>query len=439
MDVAQTIYNKELAEDDFHSSSQEHDYLDIFDSLPDLNDRYRVRKIIGRGGNSTIVKARDLMLGRSVALKILKDQYKKKVKVSQRFINEALIMAYMQHPGIIPVYNLGKIGNNDVFYSMPIVTGKTLREIYDDSTLTDLLEIFKTTCHTLAYAHENNIIHRDIKPENIMVDEYQRVLLLDWGLARNLNEQEPQHDPMPEEKAVSRFEDKGDIRLTMNGEISGTPAYMAPEQTLGLGRSTNRGTDVFAMGIILYEILYGTHPFTNETSTNFRQIFNEIKNTTPAFPKRGRGGRLIHPTLEKICRRCLDKIPDKRYQDAIHLSEELDSFHKKVKKNALIKALLLICLFALCSSVTIFLYLNNYKSEVVNKDVQMCCMMLNRTQPSEEALNAVRLKLQMHKNDLHKADKKNLKFIVGRLQDLQARGFQFESSLDILQKGASQP
>jgi serine/threonine protein kinase len=439
MDVAQTIYNKELAEDDFHSSSQEHDYLDIFDSLPDLNERYRVRKIIGRGGNSTIVKARDLMLGRSVALKILKDQYKKKVKVSQRFINEALIMAYMQHPGIIPVYNLGKIGNNDVFYSMPIVSGKTLREIYDDTCLKDLLEIFKTTCHTLAYAHENNIIHRDIKPENIMVDEYQRVLLLDWGLARNLNEQEPQHDPMPEEKEVSRFEDKGDIRLTMNGEISGTPAYMAPEQTLGLGRSTNRGTDVFAMGIILYEILYGTHPFTNETSTNFRQIFNEIKNTTPAFPKRGRGGSLIHPTLAKICRRCLDKIPDKRYQDAIHLSEELDAFHKKVKKNALIKALLLICLFALCSSVTIFLYLNNYKSEVVNKDIQMCCMILNRAEPAEEALNAVRLKLQMHRNDLHKADKKNLKFIVGRLQDLQSRGFQFDSSLDILQKGATLP
>ena len=439
MEEAQTIYNKELAEDDFHSSSQDHDYLDVFDTLPDLNDRYRVRKIIGRGGNSTIVKARDLQLGRSVALKILKDQYKKKVKVSQRFINEALIMAYMQHPGIIPVYNLGKIGNNDVFYSMPIITGKTLRELYEDHNLKDLLKIFKTTCHTLAYAHEHNIIHRDIKPENIMMDEYQRVLLLDWGLARNLNEQEPQYDPMPEEKEMSRFEDKGDIRLTMNGEISGTPAYMAPEQTLGLGRSTSRGTDVFAMGIILYEILYGTHPFTREESTNFRQIFNEIKNTTPHFPKRGRGGSLVHPTLAKICRRCLDKIPDQRYQDAIHLSEELDSFHKKIKKNALIKALLLICLFALCSSVTIFLYLNNYKTEVVKKDIQMCCMMLNRAKPSEEALNAVRLKLQMHKNDLHKADKKNLKFIVGRLQDLESRGYQFESSLDILQKGALLP
>ncbi|WDE95428.1 serine/threonine-protein kinase [Lentisphaera profundi] len=439
MEAVKTIYNKELAEDDFHSSSQDHDYLDIFDKLPDLNDRYRVRKIIGRGGNSTIVKARDLQLGRSVALKILKDQYKKKVKVSQRFINEALIMAYMQHPGIIPVYNLGKIGNNDVFYSMPIISGKTLREIYDEKNLKDLLKIFKTTCHTLAYAHEHNIIHRDIKPENIMVDEYERVLLLDWGLARNLNEQEPQDDPMPEEKELSRFEDKGDIRLTMNGEISGTPAYMAPEQTLGLGRSTNRGTDVFAMGIILYEILYGTHPFTNSNSTNFRQIFNEIKNTTPSFPKRGRGGSLIHPTLAKICRRCLHKIPDNRYQDAIHLSEELDNFHKKVKKNALIKALVLVCLFALCSSVTIFLYLNSYKSEVVNKDMQMLCMLLNRSNPSDEALNAVRLKLQMHKNDLHKADKNNLKFIVGRLQDLSSKGIQFESSLKILEKGASLP
>ena len=139
MEEGQTIYHKELAEDDFHSSSQDHDYLDVFDTLPELNDRYRVRKIIGRGGNSTIVKARDLQLGRSVALKILKDQYKKKVKVSQRFINEALIMAYMQHPGIIPVYNLGKIGNNDVFYSMPIITGKTLRELYEDHNLKDLL------------------------------------------------------------------------------------------------------------------------------------------------------------------------------------------------------------------------------------------------------------------------------------------------------------
>ena len=293
MDATNTVYSKELAEDEFLSSSQDHAYLEIFDNLPDLNDRYRVRKIIGRGGNSTIVKARDLMLGRSVALKILKDQYKKKIKISQRFINEALIMAYMQHPGIIPVYNLGKIGDNDVFYSMPIIQGKTLRDIFDETSNKELIRIFRTTCHTLAYAHENNIIHRDIKPENIMVDEYNRVLLLDWGLARNINENEPKSDPLPEDKQTSRFEDKGDIRLTMNGEISGTPAYMAPEQTLGLGRSTSQGTDVFAMGIILYEILYGFHPFTKGQTTNFREIFDEIKNREPTFHRRGRNKTLI--------------------------------------------------------------------------------------------------------------------------------------------------
>ena len=421
-----TIFDEELASSNMKSSSVDGSQIELLAGLTDLNDKYRVRNIIGRGGNSTIVQAWDQELGRDVALKILKDKFKKNEKVSQRFVNEAATMGCMQHPGIMPVYDLGRIGENDICYSMPIVKGDTLRDLVSGESRKSLLKIFTTTCKTLAYAHQRHIIHRDIKPENIMVDEYGRVLLLDWGLAKNMEKEAPYETLVD---AGSRFEGEDDVRLTMNGEISGTPAYMAPEQALGLGKSTDKNTDIFAMGIILYEILYGFNPFAGKDAKNFRLIFNDIKKFTPVFGKRGVDRKVVPKELKEICRRCLLKIPGHRYRDAEELSREVEGYLKKSKKKVLRWTILGCSLFAICASMSTFWYidsatheLKHYKGTVVNRDIQMCCMLLSSKQPSPDALKIVKMKLMEHKYDLDKADPKNLDFIFRQLEVLVKKG-----------------
>ena len=425
--AAQTVFDKDLAQSGIRSSSIDGFEVELLSGLTDLNNKYRVRNIIGRGGNSTIVQAWDQELGRDVALKILKDKFKKNEKVSQRFVNEAAIMGRMQHPGIMPVYDLGRIGENDICYSMPIVRGDTLRDLVSKNDRKSLLKFFLTTCKTLAYAHEKHIIHRDIKPENIMVDEYDRVLLLDWGLAKNLDEEEAPYETLLD--AGSRFEGADDVRLTMNGEISGTPAYMAPEQALGLAKRTSKNTDIFAMGIILYELLYGYNPFAGEDSKNFRLIFNDIKNVTPNFGKRGVDRKAIPQGLIEICRRCLLKIPGHRYRDAGELSFAVDEYLKKSKKKTVRWVILGCSLFALCASMSTFGYVESatdelvdYKVRVVNRDLQMCCMLLSSKKPSIDALKIVKMKLMEHKYDLQKADPKNLDFMFRQLNILAQKG-----------------
>jgi serine/threonine-protein kinase len=239
------------------------------DTVPEIpshpfESRYQLGDEIGRGGMGAILWARDIVLGREVAVKVLLDSHKTNPDAVRRFINEAQIGARLQHPGIAPIHDLGRFEDQRPFLAMKLVRGKTLASIPSSQTDEDraehrseLLAIFERLCDTVAYAHSQGVIHRDLKPENIMIGQFGEVQVMDWGLAKVLSNGDVVGRPGPSDRAaeLSRSSPRSgsDTRV---GVFMGTPDYMPPEQTIGRSGKT---TDVFSLGAILCEILTGNH------------------------------------------------------------------------------------------------------------------------------------------------------------------------------------
>lgn len=307
------------------------DSVDVKFSVPNVSKRYKIGEIIGSGGNSTVVEAYDRDLKRVVAVKLLKAKYHKNERAVQRFLNEASITAMLQHPGVVPVYEVGFVGQKDFFFSMKKVEGVTLRDLMckdsSEKHLSYLLDIFYAICETMAFAHEKGITHRDLKPENIMIEKYGSILIMDWGLAKDA--ENTQHESyLNDSDSNNRFDVNESVEVTINGEISGTPSYMSPEQSLGMMNKMNQRSDIFSLGILLYEIITGYNPFTKGGVDNFREIFEAIKHNKPDLIQRDFKGRKVRKELNAICMRCLEKLPDERYSDARVLYKELKAFRE---------------------------------------------------------------------------------------------------------------
>lgn len=242
--------------------------------------RYRIDGEIARGGMGAILRGRDKDLGRDLAVKVLLESHREKPAVVQRFIEEAQIGGQLQHPGIVPVYELGQFTDQRPFFSMKLVKGKTLSVLLSErenpeQDRTKLINIFEQVCQTMAYAHSRGVIHRDLKPSNIMVGAFGEVQVMDWGLAKVLGEGGVQD----ERRALERLENTSIIETirsqgsdstdqvgsqTKYGSVLGTPAYMPPEQALGEIDQVDERTDVFSLGAILCEILTGKPPYVSE-------------------------------------------------------------------------------------------------------------------------------------------------------------------------------
>ncbi|NQZ56414.1 MAG: serine/threonine protein kinase [Lentisphaeraceae bacterium] len=310
--------------------------VDIHFSIASLNNRYKIGAIIGSGGNATVVEAYDRDLKRKVAVKLLKAKYHTCERTVRRFLNEARITAKLQHPGVVPVYEVGYIGNKDFFFSMKKVEGQTFRDMLNEDPSKrnprGLLKTFDTICETMAYAHANGITHRDLKPENLMIENYGSILIMDWGLAKDSNQDSI--DGTLKYESTSRFENNSDLELTMTGEISGTPSYMSPEQALGMMNKLNASSDVFSLGILLYEIITGFNPFARSRGTNYREILEAIKHSQPALIERNFKNQKVKVEMAAICMKCLEKLPDDRYKDAGALFVDL----KKCRENRTVSA-----------------------------------------------------------------------------------------------------
>ena len=298
-------------------------------SIANLSRRYKIGEIIGSGGNSTVVEAYDRDLQRKVAVKLLKAKYHKNKRAVGRFLNEARITARLQHPGVVPVYETGFIGDKDFFFSMKKVEGDTFRDIINvkssERKFSKLFDIFFTLCETMAFAHDKGITHRDLKPENIMIESFGSILIMDWGLAKDMND--GFDDSFKDDDEISnRFDVNQNVELTMTGEISGTPSYMSPEQALGMMNKMNQRSDVFSLGVILYEIIAGFNPFSKDKNNNFRAIFEAVKHETPPPLEKDFKGKSVRKELAAICMKCLEKLPDDRYQNAEELYKDLKNF-----------------------------------------------------------------------------------------------------------------
>jgi len=316
---------------------------DSLPGTPEMPGRYQRIREYGRGGMGRVMLVHDSVLARDIAVKELYtgqtgDSMLHGVQESQastpmvaRFLQEARITGQLEHPGIVPVYELGHREDGTVYYSMKLVRGRTLSEcIREAATLQKrlaLLPHFVNLCQAIAYAHSRGVLHRDIKPGNIMLGEFGETVVLDWGLAKPKDWDEAALGDSP---ALSGGQEtSGKIRLgaesssgkTAYGEALGTPAYMAPEQACGDLDRIDERSDVYSLGMVLFELLAGRLPFEGESIQELlaRAITGGMPHIHQFEPK-------VPVDLAAICRRALSKEPDKRYQSAKNLADEVQRF-----------------------------------------------------------------------------------------------------------------
>ena len=242
--------------------------------------RYQLQGEIARGGMGAILRGRDIDLGRDLAIKVLLDSHQDNPEVVRRFVEEAQIGGQLQHPGIVPVYELGTFPDRRPFFAMKLVKGQTLASLLHERTspeqdLPRFVSIFEQICQTMAYAHARGVIHRDLKPSNVMVGSYGEVQVMDWGLAKVLATggvaDEAAAEPINETVITTvRSGSAANGSESQAGSVLGTPSYMAPEQARGEVERIDKRADVFGLGAILCEILTGRPPYVGLTREEVR-------------------------------------------------------------------------------------------------------------------------------------------------------------------------
>ena len=261
---------------------------------------YHIIEKLGEGGMGIVYKAQDTKLNRSVALKFLPEHLSASEQEKARFLQEARAAASLNHPNICTIYGIDE-NSGQIFIAMELIEGQTLREKTQTFSVKQSVEIGIQIADGLAAAHEKGIVHRDIKPENIMIRKDGIVQIMDFGLAKL----------------------RGSTRLTTSRSLLGTIAYMSPEQVQGL--ETDHRTDVFSLGIILYELLAGQSPFTG---VHEAAIIYEIVNVSPK--PISAIVRTIDTRLEQVVLKCLEKEPNERYQSVKDVAVDL----RRIKRDS---------------------------------------------------------------------------------------------------------
>ncbi len=277
---------------------------------------YKIISSLGKGGMGEVFLAYDNACQRQVALKRIREDLRKYKSIQHRFLREAHIAAKLTHPSIIPIFSINE-STDAVYYTMPYVGGETLKQILKDSSdqkaaISTLMRIFLNICQAAAYCHSKRILHRDLKPENIIVGKFGEVLIVDWGLAEYIDQQE--NDSTNEEIPSSPH-------LTRPGKVVGTLAYLAPERAQG--EMASEQTDLYALGVMLYQILTLKLPFKRIDLETFQKMwsYEELMDAVEAAPYRD-----IPHALNQIVKKCLQPMKELRYKQVIDLIADLESF-----------------------------------------------------------------------------------------------------------------
>ncbi|PJD96536.1 MAG: serine/threonine protein kinase [Parachlamydia sp.] len=296
------------------------------DSVKYSIENYQILNSIGRGGMGEVLLAYDTTCGRRIALKKIREDLTDCAPISNRFLKEARITSQLTHPAIIPIYTI-QAQQSPIYYTMPYVEGSTLKQILrttreqerrgekpEQGSIPSLIRLFISVCQAVAYAHAKGVLHRDLKPENIIVGQYGQVVILDWGLAKIIQSEEP------DEGFASKNEYQGPA-LTKIGKVVGTVSYMAPERALGSEATFQ--TDIYSLGVILYQILTLYSPFKRTTLKEFRK---KMQQEVLVDPIEMAPYRDVPPVLSKIATTCLAVQPEQRYQMVDELIRDLENY-----------------------------------------------------------------------------------------------------------------
>ena len=327
-------------------------------SRPDASGRYRLQGEVAQGGMGVIVRVWDEDLHRHLAMKLMLGRVSPPAGVESdpaaatpalparsvgRFLEEAQVTGQLDHPGIVPVHELGLDQDGRVFFTMKLVKGEDLKAVFarvhageEGWSVTHVLGLLQRSCEALAYAHAKRVIHRDLKPANLMIGKFGEVYVMDWGLARLLDRPDdkdlrlrPEHVAAttelnsPRHEAVAAQSDSP--LVTMDGDIVGTPAYMSPEQARGELARLGPPTDVYALGAMLYHLLAGRMPYVVPGAyANQHMILGRVQEGPP---------RPLHELapdvpaeLVAICERAMEREPQDRYPHMTALSDDLRAY-----------------------------------------------------------------------------------------------------------------
>jgi len=272
-----------------------------------ISDKYRIVREIGRGGMGIVYEAEDIKLKRPVALKFLPADLTRDPEARERFVHEAQAASSLDHPNICTIHEIGEAEGGEMYIAMACYKGESLKEKIKRGPLSaaEVINIATQIAEGLSKAHEQGIVHRDIKPSNILITADRTAKIVDFGLAKLA----------------------GQVRLTLPGTTLGTVAYMSPEQAQG--ESTDARTDVWSLGIVVYEMVTGELPFRGERKQSvLYAILNEppksVKDLRPGFPV----------DLVSIIKKSLDKDPDKRFTSAKEMADVLKGLRERMTTRA---------------------------------------------------------------------------------------------------------
>src|SRR5688572_3222057 len=311
-------------------------------------ERYKPEGEIARGGMGAIVRVWDADLRRTLAMKVslaggpdrADPADSSEVRLLERFLEEAQITGQLEHPGIVPVHELGLDADGRAYFTMRLVKGLDLEQVLelarrgeDGWNRTRALNVLLKVCEAVAFAHEKGVVHRDLKPANVMVGRLGETYVMDWGLARVLG-QTDRHDVRVRQPSAPRSivrTDRADERapgsplVTMDGDIVGTPCYMPPEQARGKLDEIGPPSDVYAVGAMLYHLLSGRMPYAGEDKAMPPEKVLRLLLDGPPTALRALD-RAIPAELEAICERAMAREPRERYPSMLAMAEDLRAY-----------------------------------------------------------------------------------------------------------------
>lgn len=329
-----------------------------------LDGRYQMGKTIAEGGQGLIREVHDVNIRRYVAMKMLSESTNANREDLLRFVSEARITGQLEHPGIIPIHDLGIDATGNVFYTMKYIHGITLRDVIDglasndagtvrEYPLSRLLNIFQRVCDAVRFAHSRGVIHRDVKPENVMVGGFGEVQLMDWGIAKVKGVRDRATETVVDHGA--RAGQDSDMLKTISGTVMGTPGYMSPEQAAGSTEEIDERTDIYSLGAVLYSILtlhapveadtfersieltvngQVPSPFDYDRNTRRRTSkgwFAEVRKDESTAASQGLPQHvdgMIPVSLAAVAMKALALKPEERYQDVMSLQKDVEAYQE---------------------------------------------------------------------------------------------------------------